>query len=130
MKNFFPMTMHHGRCHWSRPNYQVLMRMLMQKRPLLAKIANLWNVAGQLQSLHKAPSTHIAELCDQYDIVLSTILKSTHPCVQGSLLFDFVLLGIAMTSENRSRFVVGLKDASVIPVLHPIINPTLINALL
>ena len=33
--NLVPMTMHHCRCHWSRALYQVLVRMLMQKRPLL-----------------------------------------------------------------------------------------------
>ena len=35
VKNLVPMTMHHGRCHWPRALYQVLMRMLVQKRPLL-----------------------------------------------------------------------------------------------
>ena len=28
------MTMHHGRYYWSRALYQVLVRILMQKRPL------------------------------------------------------------------------------------------------
>ena len=35
VKNLVPMTMHHCRCHWSRDLYQVLVRMLMPKRPLL-----------------------------------------------------------------------------------------------
>ena len=35
VKNLVPMTLHHCRCHWSRALYQVLVRMLMQKRPLL-----------------------------------------------------------------------------------------------
>ena len=35
VKNLVPMTMHHCRCHWSRALYQVLVRTLMQKRPLL-----------------------------------------------------------------------------------------------
>ena len=35
VKNLVPMTMHHCRCHWSRVLYQVLVRTLMQKRPLL-----------------------------------------------------------------------------------------------
>ena len=35
VKNLVPMTMHHCRCHWPRALYQVSMRMLMQKRPLL-----------------------------------------------------------------------------------------------
>ena len=26
------MSMHHDRCHWSRAPYQVLVRMLMQKK--------------------------------------------------------------------------------------------------
>ena len=30
------MTMHHGRCHWSRAVYQVLVRMLMQKKTPVA----------------------------------------------------------------------------------------------
>ena len=29
------MTMHHYHCHWSHALYQVLVRMLIQKRPLL-----------------------------------------------------------------------------------------------
>ena len=29
------MTMHHYHCHWSRALYQVLVRMLIKKRPLL-----------------------------------------------------------------------------------------------
>ena len=28
------MTMHHGPCHWSCALYQIMVRMLMQKRPL------------------------------------------------------------------------------------------------
>ena len=28
------MTMQHGRCHWTCALYQVVVRMLMQKRPL------------------------------------------------------------------------------------------------
>ena len=35
VKNLVPMTMHHCRCHWPRALYQVSMRMLMQKRPVL-----------------------------------------------------------------------------------------------
>ena len=35
VKNLVPMTMHHCRCHWPRALYQVSVRMLMQKRPLL-----------------------------------------------------------------------------------------------
>ena len=35
VKNLVPMTMHHCRCHWPRVLYQVLVRTLMQKRPLL-----------------------------------------------------------------------------------------------
>ena len=35
VKNLVPMTMHHCRCNWSRPLYQVFVRTLMQKRPLL-----------------------------------------------------------------------------------------------
>ena len=35
VKDLVPMTMHHCRCHWSRPLYQVFVRTLMQKRPLL-----------------------------------------------------------------------------------------------
>ena len=35
VKNLVPMTMHHCRRHWSRALYQVLVRMLMQKKPLL-----------------------------------------------------------------------------------------------
>ena len=34
VKNLVPMTMHHGCCDWSHALYQVLVRMLMQKRPL------------------------------------------------------------------------------------------------
>ena len=34
VKNLVPMTMHHGRCDWSHALYQVLVHMLMQKRPL------------------------------------------------------------------------------------------------
>ena len=40
VKNLVPMTMHHSRCHWSRALYQVLMRMLMPKKPLF-RIATL-----------------------------------------------------------------------------------------
>ena len=35
VKNLVPMTMHHCRCHWPRALYQVFVRTLMQKRPLL-----------------------------------------------------------------------------------------------
>ena len=35
VKNLVPMTMHHCHCHWSCALYQVLLRMLMQKRPRL-----------------------------------------------------------------------------------------------
>ena len=35
VKNLVLMAMHHCRCHWPRALYQVSMRMLMQKRPLL-----------------------------------------------------------------------------------------------
>ena len=39
VKNLVPMTMHQGRCHWTCALYQVLVRMLMQKRPLLQQIS-------------------------------------------------------------------------------------------
>ena len=32
VKNLVPMTMHHCQCHWSCALYQVLVRMLMQKK--------------------------------------------------------------------------------------------------
>ena len=31
------MTMRNGRCHWSRALYQILVCLLMQKRPLFVK---------------------------------------------------------------------------------------------
>ena len=35
VENLVPMIMHHCRCHWPCALYQVSMRMLMRKRPLL-----------------------------------------------------------------------------------------------
>ena len=35
VKNLVPVTMHHCGCHWSHALYQVLVRMLMKKTPLL-----------------------------------------------------------------------------------------------
>ena len=44
------MTMHHGCCHWSHVVYQVLVGMLMQKRPLLSKSVKCQGII--LFSLH------------------------------------------------------------------------------
>ena len=49
-KNLAPMAMHHGRCHWTCALYQILVRMLMQKRPLFINFVVLktwarWSVA-------------------------------------------------------------------------------------
>ena len=72
-KNLVPMTIHHFRCRWSRALHQVLVRMLMQKRPLLLvpyfestnssllRKCALWNF-----DVKRLPFTSVAEILYNY----------------------------------------------------------------
>ena len=113
VKNLVPMTMHRGRCHWTCALYQVLVRMLMQKRPLL-HITQLYNTSNSY-CFSKAVFGHYSEDLDKGQF----LYKNPEDALTNKRVFHFEkCVEVSIVIERASRFVRKLPEISVAQLKH------------
>ena len=87
------MTMHHCRCFWSRALYQVLVHMLMKKRPLLTVYNSLTHCRIPMSSVVVDNFTASFE-------VLSGLIKWFGSCFKETLITTFPIFNMALDCCN------------------------------